>query len=163
TRGYRMSAESRNNWRLALSGASEWSAPYRLSLGGKPIGAGDTVDVHAGAGLREDSYAVGLVLQDVSRLRAGLYTDLVTLSVAPLGRTACGHDKSGAEGFRAAAAFGWIAQPRRAGSEAPAPEGPAGARPRRRRRPSGSAPSTRAAAWRRRSPAGGSRARRSAG
>lgn len=84
TRGYRMSAESRNNWRLTLSGASEWSAPYRLSLGGKPIGAGDTVDVHAGAGLREDSYAVGLVLQDVSRLRAGLYTDLVTLSVAPL-------------------------------------------------------------------------------
>jgi hypothetical protein len=84
TRGYRMSAESRNNWRLTLAGGSDWAVPYRLSLGGKPIGANDTVDVHAGNGLREDSYPVGLVLQDVSRLRAGLYTDLITLSVAPL-------------------------------------------------------------------------------
>lgn len=84
TRGYRMAAESRNNWRLALADSADWAVPYRLSLGGKPIGDATTVDVHAGNGLREDSYGVGVTLQDVSRLRAGLYTDLVTLSVAPL-------------------------------------------------------------------------------
>lgn len=84
TRGYRMAAESRNNWRLQLAGNADWAVPYRLSLGGHAIGDAATVDVYAGNSLREDTYDVGVVLQDVSRLRAGLYTDLVTLSVAPL-------------------------------------------------------------------------------
>jgi hypothetical protein len=87
TRGYRVSVASQNRGRLMIAeGSGAWWVPYTLSLGDRPINlrGGGHLDSRRGTGDDEDSYAISVVVGDVSNRRAGTYSDLIELTVAPL-------------------------------------------------------------------------------
>lgn len=86
TGGYRVAVSSRNKGRLVLAQDSSWSVPYRLILGSRPInlGTGGQVESRRGTGLEEDAYDLRLVVGDTARRRAGVYSDLIELTVAPI-------------------------------------------------------------------------------
>jgi hypothetical protein len=86
TGGYRVAVSSRNKGRLVLAEDSSWWVPYRLSLGNRPInlGTGGQVESRKGPGLGEDAYDLHLQVGETARRRAGLYSDLIELTVAPI-------------------------------------------------------------------------------
>jgi hypothetical protein len=85
TRGYTLGVESQNQGRLRL-GASEWSVPYGLSLNGVSLSLAGPQNVNfpAAPALRRENVPLAFSVGDASRRRAGTYTDVITVSVAPL-------------------------------------------------------------------------------
>jgi len=85
TGGYRVAVSSRNKGKLVLAQDSSWSVPYRLTLGSRSInlGTGGQVESRRGTGLDEDAYDLHLRVGDTARRRAGVYSDLIELTVAP--------------------------------------------------------------------------------
>jgi hypothetical protein len=85
TRGYRVMVQSRNQGRLVQSGG-DWSVPYGLSLGGVPIDLANPVPFQStpGPGLRNDSYPLVITVGQTAGQRAGRYSDLLTLTLAPM-------------------------------------------------------------------------------
>lgn len=85
TRGYRITVSSQNGGQLRLAHGA-WAVPYGLALGSTVVnlrGVGGSVEVSS-AGVHNDSYPLAVVIGDVSARRAGVYSDLLTLTVAPL-------------------------------------------------------------------------------
>ena len=84
TRGYAMDITSENQGALAL-GETGWTAPYALLLGNERVNLSEPVSVERrGLNERLDRYEVGFEVGDVEGLRAGRYSDLITVSVRPL-------------------------------------------------------------------------------
>jgi hypothetical protein len=85
TRRYDVTFDSQGGGRLRMQG-TEWSIPYSLSVGGKLVsltgGSGD----YASTGpqrLQHDSLPLGFVIGDTSTRRAGVYSDVLSITVAP--------------------------------------------------------------------------------
>jgi len=85
TRAYRVTIQSRNRGRL-MQDSGEWVVPYGLSLGGVPIDLANLVPFQSqpGPGLRNDSYPFVVTVGQTAGQRAGRYTDLLTLTLAPI-------------------------------------------------------------------------------
>lgn len=84
TRRYRLGFESRNNGRLMIPG-TEWAVSYHLRAGDQvvPLDRGVSEIVGAnGRGYSREAVPVHFVIGDVSTQRAGLYSDIVTITVA---------------------------------------------------------------------------------
>lgn len=86
TGGYRVAVSSRNKGRLVLGQDSSWSVPYQLMLGTRSINlrTGGHLETRKGTGLEEDAYDLRLLVGDAARRRAGVYSDLIELTVAPI-------------------------------------------------------------------------------
>ncbi|QAY79694.1 hypothetical protein ETR14_03635 [Sphingosinicella sp. BN140058] len=85
TRRYSLNVQSRNNGRLRL-GSTEWYVPYQLSLGGQSAALGTgQADISSPPtnGLTRSSLPVQFRISDPSGQRAGVYSDVITISVAP--------------------------------------------------------------------------------
>lgn len=85
TRAYRVTIQSRNQGRL-MQGSGEWAVPYALSLGGVSIDLANPVPFPSqpGPGLRDDSYPFVVTVGQTAGQRAGRYSDLLTLTLAPI-------------------------------------------------------------------------------
>lgn len=84
TRRYRLGFESRNNGRLMIPG-TEWAVSYQLRAGDQmvPLDRGVSEIIGAnGRGYSREAVPVHFVIGDVSTQRAGLYSDIVTITVA---------------------------------------------------------------------------------
>jgi len=83
---YKLTLESHNNGRLQLPG-TQWFVPYGLAIDGQSIelagGSGEYLSP-TGQGLRRDSLPIRFRIGDVSDRRAGTYSDVISISVAPL-------------------------------------------------------------------------------
>ncbi|GAA0660660.1 hypothetical protein FHT00_002804 [Sphingomonas insulae] len=85
TRGYRLGIDSLNGGRLRLAG-TDWSVPYALSIQGQPIRFGENGGYVSGntPGIHRDSLPLSFTVAPVSDLRAGSYSDILTITVATL-------------------------------------------------------------------------------
>ena len=85
TRGYKLSIASLNRGRLRLGGTG-WYVPYALRLGNHGVGlAGDAaVNVPGGSQPQMDVLPFHFEIGDVSDRRAGTYSDVISISIAPL-------------------------------------------------------------------------------
>lgn len=85
TRGYRVVVQSRNQGRLVQS-SGDWAVPYAMSLGGVPIDLTNPAPFQStpGPGLRNDTYPLVVTVGQTSGQRAGRYSDLLTLTLAPM-------------------------------------------------------------------------------
>jgi len=83
TRAFRLGIESQNNGKLRLGG-TEWSIPYQILVDGKAAAANsDRAYVSSNRpGRRTDTLPLGFVIGDVAQKRAGVYSDVVTISLA---------------------------------------------------------------------------------
>lgn len=79
---YEIGITSANAGKLRL-GSSDWLVPYAVAIGGKPINlsAIDTITGSAGANLHPDSLPIQFFIGDVSNRRAGVYSDIISISV----------------------------------------------------------------------------------
>jgi hypothetical protein len=80
---YTISASSANSGRLRLGG-TDWYVPYEVAIGGNALrlsGAG-TVAAPAGESFRRDSLPIHFMIGDVSDRRAGIYSDVISISVS---------------------------------------------------------------------------------
>lgn len=79
---YDITVSSANSGRLRL-GASDWFVPYTVAIGGNAVNltGARTVSGPAASGLRRDSLPIQFVIGDVSDRRAGIYSDIVSISV----------------------------------------------------------------------------------
>jgi hypothetical protein len=80
---YTISASSANAGRLRLGG-TDWYVPYEVAIGGNALslsGAG-TVAAPAGDSFRRDSLPIHFMIGDVSDRRAGIYSDVISISVS---------------------------------------------------------------------------------
>lgn len=83
TRAYRVDVESRNQGQLQLVG-TDWSIPYQLVIGNQTMPlTGISTYQSGGNGPMTDSLPMQFVIGSVAGKRAGVYTDLLTVSVAP--------------------------------------------------------------------------------
>ncbi len=84
TRGYVVSFSSENQGRLSL-GATGWSVPYALVLDGERYQLNQPSSLRVG-GWKErfDRFSLGFDVESVSGLRAGRYSDVLTISVRPM-------------------------------------------------------------------------------
>jgi len=82
---YALNVSSEHAGRLRL-GTSEWYVPYTLAIGGTTIGPGGAGAVASptGDGFRRDSLPIHFIIGDVSDRRAGVYSDIVSISVTAL-------------------------------------------------------------------------------
>jgi hypothetical protein len=83
---YKLTLASRNNGRLQLPG-TDWFVPYGLAIDGQSVelaGGSGEYSSPAGQGLRRDSLPLRFRVGDVSDRRAGTYSDVISISVAPL-------------------------------------------------------------------------------
>lgn len=85
TRGYRLSVDSLNNGRLRLAG-TDWTIPYTLSIQGQPVRFGEGAGYLSGnnGALHRDTLPLAFAIGNVSNLRGGSYSDVLTISVATL-------------------------------------------------------------------------------
>jgi len=85
TRGYKISVRSENHGRLVQPGG-DWAVPYALSLGGTTIDLANPVPFQStpGDGLRNDTYPLVITVGRTDGQRAGRYSDLLTLTLAPI-------------------------------------------------------------------------------
>lgn len=85
TRGYKVTIQSRNMGELRQS-SGDWAVPYGLSVGGVSIDLANPVPFQStpGAGLRNDSYPLVITVGQTAGQRAGRYSDLLTLTLAPM-------------------------------------------------------------------------------
>lgn len=82
TGDYDISVSSANSGKLRL-GASDWSIPYSIAIGGNNLslsGVG-TLTGPGGAGFKRDSLPIQFFVGDVSDKRAGTYSDVVSISI----------------------------------------------------------------------------------
>jgi hypothetical protein len=82
TGAYDITVSSANSGRLRL-GSSEWFVPYAVAIGGSAVNLTGTRTVTGPAsnGLRRDSLPIQFIIGDVSDRRAGIYSDVVSISV----------------------------------------------------------------------------------
>jgi hypothetical protein len=86
TGGYHIEAESENHGFLKLEDSDDWTVAYSLVLGTT------VVDLSGGGGLsvpdapaaHQDNIPIGFTIGDVANRRAGVYRDVITLSIEPL-------------------------------------------------------------------------------
>ncbi|SEH13562.1 hypothetical protein SAMN05428974_0826 [Sphingopyxis sp. YR583] len=79
---YDLQVTSANSGKLRL-GASDWTVPYSVAVGGTSVnlsGAG-RVSGPTGSGYRRDSLPIQFVIGDTSDRRAGTYSDVISISV----------------------------------------------------------------------------------
>lgn len=85
TRRYILTLESQHNGRLQLD-ETDWSVPYQLVVGGQSVelsaGRGEVRAANA-VGARRDSLPLQFRIGDVSDRRAGTYSDVISVSIAP--------------------------------------------------------------------------------
>lgn len=85
TRRYRLTFESREGGRLRLHG-TEWTVPYSLIVDERSVqlsgGAGEYVS-GGPERLRRDSLPLGFVIGPTDDRRAGVYSDVLSITVAP--------------------------------------------------------------------------------
>jgi hypothetical protein len=82
TRGYTVSLESQNAGQLKLQGTS-WAIPYQLSLGDRavPLTGVGTYLSPSGSGAVPDSLPLRFVVEDTRNMRAGTYSDVITITI----------------------------------------------------------------------------------
>lgn len=79
---YDITVSSANLGRLRL-GSSDWFVPYAMAIGGNSVNltGAQTVSGPNNMGLRRDSLPIQFVIGDVSDKRAGIYSDVVSISI----------------------------------------------------------------------------------
>lgn len=79
---YEIGITSANSGRLRL-GSSDWLVPYSMAIGGQSVNlaAISPITGPAGKGLKRDSLPIQFVIGDVSNRRAGVYSDVISISV----------------------------------------------------------------------------------
>lgn len=83
TRAYQLEFVSKNNGVLKMANA-EWSVPYQLMVGENTLSLASVAKYSAsGADPTRDSLPMRFVIGSVAGKRAGLYSDLITVSIAP--------------------------------------------------------------------------------
>jgi hypothetical protein len=83
TRAYRLEFVSKNNGQLKMADAS-WSVPYQLMIGESTLSLASTASYQSsGTDPTRDSLPMHFVIGSVAGKRAGLYSDLITVSIAP--------------------------------------------------------------------------------
>ena len=82
TGDYDIVVSSANSGQLRL-GSSQWFVPYSLTIGGKTVNliGTRTVTGSSGSGLVRDSLPFQFVIGDVSNKRAGVYSDVVSVTI----------------------------------------------------------------------------------
>lgn len=85
TRGYRLAVESLNGGRLRLAG-TDWTIPYTLSIQGRPVrfGEGEGYRSDTVPALHRDILPLAFTVGDTANLRAGAYSDVLTISVSTI-------------------------------------------------------------------------------
>lgn len=85
TRGYKVTIQSRNLGEMRQS-SGDWAVPYGLSVGGVSIDLANPVPFQStpGVGLRNDTYPLVITVGQTAGQRAGRYSDLLTLTLAPM-------------------------------------------------------------------------------
>jgi hypothetical protein len=79
---YDISVTSANSGKLRL-GASDWSIPYTVAIGGNSLSlrGASTLAGPGGSGFKRDSLPIQFSIGDVSDKRAGTYSDVVSISI----------------------------------------------------------------------------------
>lgn len=79
---YAIEVKSANAGQLRL-GSSEWLVPYAMAIGGKSVNltGSDTIAGSTGSGLQQDTLPIQFVIGDISKRRAGVYSDIVSIAV----------------------------------------------------------------------------------
>lgn len=79
---YDISVSSVNSGKLRL-GASDWSIPYSVAIGGNSINlnGASVLAGPGGSGFKRDSLPIQFLIGDVSDKRAGTYSDVISISV----------------------------------------------------------------------------------
>ncbi|HWW56191.1 MAG TPA: hypothetical protein VN047_04790 [Sphingopyxis sp.] len=82
TGSYDLNVTSANSGRLRL-GASDWYVPYSLAIGGNSINltGARTISGKSNDGLRREALPIQFLIGDTSDRRAGVYSDVVSISV----------------------------------------------------------------------------------
>ena len=82
TGSYDLNVTSANSGRLRL-GSSDWYVPYSLSIGGNSVNLTGvrTISGQANGGLRREALPIQFLIGDTSDRRAGVYSDVVSISV----------------------------------------------------------------------------------
>lgn len=83
TRAFRLAIESQNDGKLRLAG-TQWSVPYQILIDGR-VATANSEHGYASdnrPGRRTATLPIGFAIGDVSQKRAGVYSDVVTISVA---------------------------------------------------------------------------------
>ncbi|VVT22370.1 conserved exported hypothetical protein [Sphingomonas sp. EC-HK361] len=83
TRGYRLGLRSQNGGKLRLAG-TDWWVPYDVQIDGRTatLTGDSSLSFGRGGGLRADTLPVVFRVGDVDGKRAGVYSDVLTVSVA---------------------------------------------------------------------------------
>jgi len=85
TRRYNVSFQSQEGGHLRLQG-TDWTIPYDVTLDGTLVGLAGGSGKYSSSGpqrLRFDSLALGFVIGDTRTRRAGIYSDVLSITVAP--------------------------------------------------------------------------------
>lgn len=83
TRAYRLEFTSKNNGLLKMANA-DWSVPYQLMIGESTLSLASAANyASAGADPTRDALPMRFVIGSVAGKRAGVYSDLITVSIAP--------------------------------------------------------------------------------
>lgn len=82
TSRYELSVTSANSGRLRL-GSSDWYVPYTLMVGGNGMNLQGpaTMVGSTDAGLKQDSLPIQFFIGDVSNRRAGVYNDVISITI----------------------------------------------------------------------------------
>ena len=82
TGSYDLNVTSANSGRLRL-GSSDWSVPYSLAIGGNSVNltGARTISGASNDGLRREALPIQFLIGDTSDRRAGVYSDVVSISV----------------------------------------------------------------------------------
>lgn len=83
TRAFHLGVMSQNDGRLRL-GAGEWSIPYQLVIDGRPatMNSDRSYTTDSRPGNRNDSLPLQFAIGSTAQKRAGVYSDVLTISVA---------------------------------------------------------------------------------
>ena len=85
TRRYDVSFESQEGGRLRLQG-TDWTIPYSVTLAGTLVKLGGGSGEYQSSGpqqLQHDSLPLGFVIGDTRTRRAGTYSDVLSITIAP--------------------------------------------------------------------------------
>lgn len=79
---YDLQVTSANAGKLRL-GASDWTVPYSVAIGGNAVNLSgvDRMSGPTGSGYRRDSLPIQFTVGDVGDRRAGVYSDVISISV----------------------------------------------------------------------------------
>lgn len=83
TRGYRLQVHSQNAGHLRLAGTN-WEVPYQFIIDGHgiPLSSDGEYSANVKTGLRRDTLPIGFRIGNVDNHRAGVYSDVLTVSVS---------------------------------------------------------------------------------